>query len=66
MAQSAMELQLGVFCFLPTTHVKTKANKMLSTIFALHGISWMFIFMLRPQQMQVTYAPNESHLFLSL
>ena len=68
MASSVMELQLGVFSFLPATHVKTKSKvkKNASAIFTHHAASYAyFVFTLRLQYKQVTYAPDESGLFWS-
>ena len=60
MASSVMGLKLGVLGYLPTTHAKTNA----STIFACRAVfRHVFIFTLRPQQVLVTYAPDEPRLF---
>ena len=70
MTSSAMELQLGLFRYLLITH-RNKRKQNAPMIFAqMHvlvscviSFSCVFIFTLRLQQMQVTYAPDASHLF---
>ena len=52
MASSAMELQLGVFGFLSTRGNKCK-QKCIHDLLMQCCISHIFIFMLRPQQLQV-------------
>ena len=67
MALSAMELQLGVFGMLPTTHAETNApppkKKYVHHLLTKCGISCMFIITFRQQWMQVTHAPDKSELF---
>ena len=58
MALSAMELKLGVFLvFCQPPYTKTNAKQMCCSVLR------MFIFTLRPQKMQVTYAPDKPWLF---
>ena len=65
MALSAMGLNLGVFGSLPTMHAKNKKNPTTNAfmIFAPCGVLRVFVFMLKLQYMQVTYAPDEPRLF---
>ena len=63
MALSAMGLNLGVFGFFPTTQAKANAKQMRSwSVHAARILTHVF-FMLRPQYMLVTYAPDEPRLF---
>ena len=43
MELSAMELQLGVFGFLPTTHAETNAHKIVHDLQALYDISYIYL-----------------------
>ena len=64
MVSSAMGLSLGVFGFSPTTHPKTiTQNKCIQDFCVLCGVLGVFVFMLRLQYMQITYAPDKSRLF---
>ena len=57
-----MELKLGVFRFLPTTHAETNANKMRPrTLRAMRR--FMHVYLHRSDRS--TYAPDESRLFCS-
>ena len=56
--------QIRVFGFSPTTQVQKQAqNKCVHDLCAPCSILCAFIFMLRPQLMQVTCAPDKSQLF---
>ena len=63
MASSAMGLNMGAFSFFSDHTRKTKCKTNAFTISAHHAALYAFVFTLIPQYMQVTYAPDEPHLF---
>ena len=64
MASSALGLKLRVFGFLPITHAKHMQNECVHDFPMQCGVLCVSIFTLRPQYMQVTYAPDKPQLLI--